>query len=474
MPRPGVVVNATTDAPASGVPTDTGQWFVAGLTTSGPVGVAQKVTSISSFVSKFGARASFSYLYDALETYFREGGTTAFVSRVVGSGSLRASTTFNDATAATIKVEAKHVGEYGNDLDASVEVVSSTFRVNVYDVNNKLIEQTPYFASRTDAAAYNAQTIVISTTGAGGNPVAAAAKSLAGGVDGRANVVDATYADALKVFSRDLGPGQVSVPGVSTAAVQAALFVHAGDYNRVALPDLPNTPLVTTYASTADALRASANGAYGAFFGPWAVIPGLVGGTTRQVPYSAVQAGLIARNDQFFSPGRAVAGHNYPLQFVIDLVGTFTDADRETALLKGVNLAKNVYGSLQTYGFRSAVDPAVDASFVQFNYARQRMALSAELQHAADGFVFETIDGAGHTISAFENALTGVLLDAYSSGDLYGDVAEEAFRVETGPSVNTVESIALGQLNATVRVRMSPHAELVTINLTKTPLTESV
>jgi hypothetical protein len=30
---------------------------------------------------------------------------------------------------------------------------------------------------------------------------------------------------------------------------------------------------------------------------PWAVVPGVAGGTSRQVPYSAVEAGIIARNE---------------------------------------------------------------------------------------------------------------------------------------------------------------------------------
>ena len=47
------------------------------------------------------------------------------------------------------------------------------------------------------------------------------------------------------------------------------------------------------------------------------------------------------------------------------------------------------------------------------------------------------IDGRGKTIAAFGGELAGVCLDFYGQDALYGETAEEAFRIETGPSVNT-------------------------------------
>jgi hypothetical protein len=88
--------------------------------------------------------------------------------------------------------------------------------------------------------------------------------------------------------------------------------------------------------------------------------------------------------------------------------------------------------------------------------------------------VFATIDGQGLTISAFNGALTGMLLPYYTAGSLYGRTADEAFRVDTGPGVNTDETIADGELRAVIYLRMSAAAELVHIEIVKVALSESL
>ena len=50
----------------------------------------------------------------------------------------------------------------------------------------------------------------------------------------------------------------------------------------------------------------------------------------------------------------------------------------------------------------------------------------------------------------------------------------EAYVVNVGPSVNTPATIADGQLCAVLSVRMSPHAELVRIQIVKYPTTVSL
>ena len=44
----------------------------------------QAVRSLGQFTTIFGGRVAFSPLYDALDTFFNEGGNLAYVSRVVG------------------------------------------------------------------------------------------------------------------------------------------------------------------------------------------------------------------------------------------------------------------------------------------------------------------------------------------------------------------------------------------------------
>lgn len=470
--RPGVNLNFIDAPPSAGAGTDTSTWFVAGLTERGPVSTATRVVSLADFQSKFGSRQDFSVLYDAMETYFREQGSVAYVSRVVGQNDVTSSVTLSDAAdAPTLKVSAKDPGEWGDELTLDVDVVGSTFALTIYRAG-KVVETAGPYASRAEAvAASQALSYVdIALQGTGTLPDALTGAVLANGDDDRASITNTDWEAALAAFNRDLGPGQVSLPGQTSTTLHQAQLAHASTTNRVALLDVPNTSVAATLKAAAVALQSDGNASYGALFGPWVPITGIAPGTTRTVPYSAIEAGIIARTDKYGNPGKAAAGGSYPSLYALS-VPSFTDADREQLILAGVNLAKNVYGSIQTYGYRSV---STDAAWVQFNFARLRMALKDALDRASAAFVFPTIDGRGHTIAAFNAALSGVLLNYYTQDVLYGETPQAAYRVETGPTVNTVSTIAAGELHAQIGVKFSPHAEVVEITVSKTPLDQTI
>jgi hypothetical protein len=144
----------------------------------------------------------------------------------------------------------------------------------------------------------------------------------------------------------------------------------------------------------------------------------------------------------------------------------------ETMLYAGVNTARFVYGQIQAYGFRTLVDPLGGSSqWLELNWARTAMAIVADSEAVAQQYVFTQVDGRGHTIAAFGGALTGVLIGFYNRDALFGDDVTQAFNVNVGPQVNTVEKLADGILSAVLQVRMSPHAELVRIDIVKVPIT---
>src|ERR1700712_1540645 len=70
--------------------------FVAGITAKGPTG-AQRVTSLASYVALYGARTSYAgALYDFVQTFFAEGGSELYISRVVGPAAVKGSLTLMD------------------------------------------------------------------------------------------------------------------------------------------------------------------------------------------------------------------------------------------------------------------------------------------------------------------------------------------------------------------------------------------
>lgn len=291
------------------------------------------------------------------------------------------------------------------------------------------------------------------------------------GVSGTGNDEN-DYIGALDLFERGLGPGQVSLPGLSSPAVHAALLDHAENNNRFALLNPTGNDATALAASVAGA-RARANASYGAVFGPSVVVPG-PGGTSRTVTYDAVQAGLEARRDRMYSPGRPAAGRDFPANYVNSFAQTFTEAQRETLFNAGVNVALNRYGVPQTFGYRTVADPTTVPAWWQANHARLRMAIISRLEAVAEGFLFNEIDGRNLLASAFAGALSGELLDLYTRGSLYGATPAEAYKVDVSSAVNTPATIAAGELHASVALRMSPAAEYVVVTISKVPTTESL
>lgn len=80
MPRPGVNVTVLDSAPTKPAPTDTGTAFIVGFTNTGSPTVGPVlVTSLARFVTALGPRTGAEAVYDAVECYFAEGGSRAYI-----------------------------------------------------------------------------------------------------------------------------------------------------------------------------------------------------------------------------------------------------------------------------------------------------------------------------------------------------------------------------------------------------------
>lgn len=378
MPRPGVTSTRSGVRSARSIPTSTGPWFVAGITgqaDSDAEGVRKPIYSLTEYATRFGNRAAHSdpSVYDAVEFYFRDGGSQVRVSRT-------------------------------------------------------------------------------------------------------ADAVDATLTAALALFTKDLGPGQVSAPGRTTAAQKLILANHALATNRVAILATTNTNNVATLTAeatiagiTADAERVTA------LFGPWLTMPGVTSGTTRTVSPEAVVAALMARNDASnVTPNQPSAGDFGISQVGLNVAQSFSDVDRTTLNVNGVNLFRFMYGDVKLYGYRTLADPTTEENFVNLANARLFMAIQAEVDAVAERFVFRQIDGQRFTISEFGGAITGVLLPYWQRGSLYGVTPQAAFRVDVGANVNTPTTIKNKELRANIRLIMSEFAEEVIYDVAKIPTTEAV
>jgi hypothetical protein len=471
---PGVSVSLL-DVPGSVVsaPTDTGIAFVAGLTERGLTG-AQPIVSLDDFVTVYGGRQTYSVLYDWMQTFFREGGNKAYVSRVVGPAATTGTRNLLDSVAGTsLIVSALGVGAWSANYKVAVlaGTVGGTFDIQILDATNNVLEDSGNLADQASAAAWSlgSQYVRITVGASTQNPAVVAAAALSAGNDDRNNITDTQWANAINMFSIDLGPGQVVAPGRTTTNGHDQIVDHAEAFGRVALIDLIDTATVATLAGNISRSR------FAAAFAPWVQIPGLVANTVRTVPPSALIAGLLSRNDPALGAGHAAAGRFGIANYCVGLSqAAWSDSSRESLNMDGIDVIRNMYGSVTNYGWRSTVDPIADPDWISFGYGRLYMKLFAELNVVGQNYMFEEIDGQqGRTISGFHDSLAGTLMRHYNAGELFGDTPDQAFAVDTGPSVNTLATIAALELRAICYVKMSPFAERVEIMIVKRSIQEA-
>lgn len=284
---------------------------------------------------------------------------------------------------------------------------------------------------------------------------------------------DADVVSALARLTAQLGPGQVSAPGLTTTTVHQAILDHIAATNRVALLEAAAGD-ATALAAAAAPLQVHDAARYASLWAPVATIPGVASSTTREVGWASIEAGIIARNDIAYSPNVPSAGSLGISLYALDLSDLYTDAEYETLNDGGVDMARNVYGAIEAYGYRTLVDPDVTPLWWNFGHARLHMAIVAQANAIAERYVFKQMDGRGVLIADFGGELSGMLVPFYEAGSLYGTTAQEAFSVNVGAQVNTPETIANGELHAVISLRMSPFAELVVIEIVKVATTEAL
>lgn len=488
MARPGVVVVNRTAPPTRGAPTDTGVAFFAGIAEKGPADKALTVHNMAEFETSYGGRPNGMILYDACDIAFRKGVTAITIARAVGPDATKDTATLQDAGAVdSIAVDTIGPGASALTVQPIAGSLAGTFVLVIVDTDlGKEVDRSRDLASPVDAVDWSGKSDFVRVRAVGGNNPAplGAGVALAGGDDDRAAITDVERAAALLLLPKTLGPGQVAYPGATTAAAHAALLNHAKLANRWALLDAQDTPSDTTLEAEADGDRAAPDKlelaeTFGMLLGPWHVARGVAGGTTRTVPPSAVVAGLIATSDaRTGNPNTAAAGANGDSSDVTLALSqpAWDDDTRERLNDAGVNIFREVWGGFRLYGFRSLADMTDpdSAAWQSAGAGRTRMAITNELEAYAEQFVFAQLDGQGQTIARFKGGLMGILQKYWANDALYGASAPEAFVVDTGPTVNTENTLAANELHAVIGLRVSPFAELVYIEVVKVPSNQAL
>lgn len=373
---------------------------------------------------------------------------------------------------------------------AGVVVTPGTYTVLIKDTSGTLLETHGPYATTAQLYADTTSTTVVFSQSAGSGftanqPTTLASTVLAGGANAN-DITDSSYVSTLTTFPAGLGPGTVTIPAGTTTTIWSGLLNHAQANNRFAVLDMADSPTAATVAAAA-AVLTSANESYGMFIQGSLTLPGLTPGTTRTAAGSAAVAALRARVGVTASQNRAPAGPGWPITYPLGFTeyfgptgtstapaGAFSAADVATLESAGVNVFANYAGVPCLFGFVTPVSKTTDATFWQASASCERMSLVNDAETVTAPFLFTTIDGAGDDTTALLTVLAGIISRHWTAKSLYGTTASDAGVVNVGPPINTPQTAQAGQLNAELKVRISPYADLVTIVITTVPITQAI
>jgi len=476
VPRPGVDVDVVEEVTESGPILDTGQGFFVGWTERGPdVGA---VNSWGEFKKRFGdSRAANAPLYDDIMGFFSEGAGTAIIARDVPPDATEAEADL----AAGLTAFAAGAGAWGNDVDVTTHYAAGSDAAGepIYltvTYQGTEVERSKTLSSLDQLVAWSQDSDYVRITAddvSAPLPGDAVVAALAGGGNGTASTL-ATFQAALGRFTYEMGPGQVGAPGITDPDYHRAIGVHLEANHRCGVVDLPNT------ADKAELLaaRAELDGAPGAkailAMGQHLVYPSDTPPASNIVPYSGVQMGIIARVDKLGDVAAVAAGSNGISSRALGLAQQFSDADREELNANGVTLGRQMFGQVRTYGYRTAAGPDLRDNWTFFQESRVIMAIAHEANAGLEEYVFDTIDGRLHLLVQAKNMLVGVCQRYWQAGALFGAEAQNAFRVICDSSNNPIDTIKLGEIHATLRLKTSKVAEWVNLAIVKVPTEQEV
>lgn len=467
-------------------------FFVAGLTERGDPTQAVRVRSLSEYVSLFGPRVTYGAVYDALEAYFNEGGTAAFVARVVGGaatiGTLSLVDRSGGAGLATLTVTAKNAGAWSANVSVQIDDGPNvnTFKVSilyagvVVEVYNNLATPAAAAALISATSAYvNVADAGSVTAAPANNPKVLVATALSAGADDRATVTAAAVAAAAVArFTADLGPGMVACPGYDGTTIGPVLAPDALAKNRLVALAPPAGSTVAQVRTAAAATRGIVGSECCGMFYPWVQVPDGFGGLRTVSPEGFV-AGVRARVQAELGagPGQAPAGEYGRARHVVGVAQVIDAATANSLNDDNISVIRLIGGATKLYGWRSLSTDAANYLFLSardvLNYIAGQGAIVLE------SVVFGKIDGRGQLFDRAGTAIRGICEPLRANGDLYerhaanGDLIDPGFRIDTGVGVNTPATIAAGQVRVNCAARPSPTGELVILSITRVTLTQA-
>jgi phage tail sheath protein FI len=501
-----------------------GQHTITGVATSiaafigwapqGPVLEATLVQSWSDYQAIYGGLSNpASYLSYAVNQFFANGGTQAYIVRLVANenttGATAVATTATNAVS-TLTLFASNPGAWGNNLQITITpsaadatrfsllvqlvIGGSTTTLESYSNLSTSTTDPQYVVTVIDSDSNYitfmdpANNPPVPPTGAISTPSAATvllgATTMA--VDG--DVLDPT--DGTGKFELTLAPTSATtpftgyhlldplqifnilcVPGESDATQIEALQAYCAGRRAFYIIDPPPLSTASGLASTGPVGNGSTaiSGQFlsnSAYYFPWVLAPDpLVGNRPRLFPPCGFVAGIYASTDASRGVWKAPAGINASLGGVLGLQYALTDAQNGSLNPQAINCLRQfkVYGDV-VWGARTLAGN--DQAGSQWKYVpirRLALFLESSLYDGTQWVVFEPND---ETLWGQVRMNVGAFMQGlFLQGAFAGTTPQQAYFVKCDAENNPPASVALGVVNILVGFAPLYPAEFVVIQI---------
>jgi len=488
---PGVTIQtAVRVGPNAATSIETSQMFVVGKTARGPATQAKLVTSLAEFEAIYGGFASYSMTHPTVQTFFEEGGTRAYISRVVGASASTGASTLSAGGvggANLITITANGPGAWSTAI--TVQVVNpgtagSDFIVKIFD-GGTLVMSTgncttvAQAVGRINSNSAASKIVIAADLGGAGLPENMAATALSAGDDNEETVVVGTYVTGLGMFLESFGSGVVVCPESSHTTVQTALANHANNYSRIAFLNGAFDDTIAEAKTAGNALSASGiQTEHVAYFYPWVYIPTSTPGINRLVPpvgYAAAKRAVAHTQVGAHKPG---AGLISVAQFVNGVALDIDKASGDELDTAYVNAIRVINNTVRVYGARSVSSDSTNFRYITAQDVVNQVVVEAN--RSLEDLIFSVVDGRNTIFAAVESKLFSILEPLRSSGALFeafdtnGKRVDFGYTVKCDASLNPTSQLADGLIKARVGVRVSSVGDKIEVDIVKSNLTKAV
>jgi phage tail sheath protein FI len=479
--RPGVYVEETLNpvAPAVGPNSQTVAAFI-GATDRGPV-VPTLVNSWSEYTSLYGTwnTVASNDLPIAILLFFSNGGSQAYIHRVVAN-STKAERTFLDANDLdTLKLVAKNPGLWGNSIYISIanSAAQNTFDVTINYLasgasgvverfNDVSMESTD---DRYVVSLINSQSKYVDATDMNSastlqdkRPVNQTVQALAG-VTTNGTVTATNISGAVSSFDAVLNSLVLNAPGVTDTTAVNQIISYAATREDIFVVIDPETGV--SVASVLSKALTYTGSSFAAVYYPRIVMKDPTV-TTPNVTLTVAPGGAIVgkfiSTDSARGVFKAPAGLSTRLAGAVSVTSlTNTELDTLNATNPPVNAIRFISGSgIVVMGART-LKPGYSDRYIPVR--RTLIYLRKALTDLTQFAIFEPNDQ--RLWRQLTSVSSSFLTEFWQQGGLRGDTPEQAYFVKCDDETNTLASIDNGEVRLEIGVALQRPAEFVVIKI---------